>query len=190
MISLIGPGGSGKSTCGRLLAAELGSTFIDLDQEFISRIGDIAQHIARQGYKSYARCNVSLFLSIEPHLQAQDVLVLSSGFMCYNINIHQDYGACRDQILNHDRTYCILASHEFIQCIDETVRRQMQRPYLKTSPDRQREIIMERYPLYGGLTVKHVENWGNPIRAVNLMIADIRANKLLERTPLRGATQL
>ena len=40
-IFLIGPGGVGKTTAGAELARQLGCAFVDLDQQFMARVGQI-----------------------------------------------------------------------------------------------------------------------------------------------------
>lgn len=53
-IVLIGMPGSGKSTVGKLLAEELGMTFIDTDEEIIKRQGrEITQIFAQEGEKAF-----------------------------------------------------------------------------------------------------------------------------------------
>jgi len=42
-ITLIGPGGAGKTTVGALLAERLRIAFVDLDYRFADRSGDISQ---------------------------------------------------------------------------------------------------------------------------------------------------
>ncbi len=185
MIALVGPGGSGKSTCGSLLAAELGSVFVDLDHEFLSRIGHIGKHIDSHGYASYARSNVLLYLAIKSELSDDDVIALSSGFFCYNEDVDQGYGPAKDELLKHPHTYCILAAHDFERCVVETVRRQMSRPYLDTSANRQREIIRARFRIYGSLPVRHVENASAPVNAVKVIRSDIRGDKPLQATSLQ-----
>jgi shikimate kinase len=49
-IFLIGPGGVGKTTIGRLFAPLLNLQFIDLDEEFCTRIGSVRSHLDRYGY--------------------------------------------------------------------------------------------------------------------------------------------
>lgn len=44
-IHLVGPGGAGKSTVGHALARRLGVAFIDLDEEFKARTGDITTYM-------------------------------------------------------------------------------------------------------------------------------------------------
>ena len=90
-ITLIGPGGAGKTTVGALLAARLGIAFIDLDRRFAARAGDISEYITRFGYAAYARENVQTYRSLADDQQQACVVALSSGFMTYPLDIHPEY---------------------------------------------------------------------------------------------------
>jgi shikimate kinase len=64
MVRLVGPGGAGKSTTGALLAERLRVSFVDLDQYFSERAGDISEFIEKHGYGEYARENVESYCSL------------------------------------------------------------------------------------------------------------------------------
>lgn len=80
-IFIIGPGGVGKTTAGGELARLLGCPFVDLDQEFMARIGDIGGVIEGQGYLRYVERNAALFAAIVEDLPETAVVPLSSGFL-------------------------------------------------------------------------------------------------------------
>ena len=82
-VFLIGPAGVGKSTCGALLAADLGFTFVDLDAEFNRRVGNISEFIAQNGYASYCGRNAGLFEAVIAEHLSDAVYALSSGFLMY-----------------------------------------------------------------------------------------------------------
>jgi shikimate kinase len=63
-VTLIGPGGAGKSTVGAVLAEQLAATFVDLDQRFGARAGNISKYINCFGYQAYARENVETYRSL------------------------------------------------------------------------------------------------------------------------------
>jgi Shikimate kinase len=75
-ITLIGPGGAGKSTVGALIAKRLGMTFVDLDRRFGTRSGDISEYIDRFGYSAYARENVETYNSLAHQGSGQFVAAL------------------------------------------------------------------------------------------------------------------
>ena len=60
IIFIIGPGGVGKTTSGKILAKKLGYDFIDLDNEFMLRVGNIAEYCKNPGYREYCRANSRL----------------------------------------------------------------------------------------------------------------------------------
>ena len=51
MITLVGPGGAGKSTVGALIAERLEMPFVDLDHRFRTEVGDISDYITQFGYR-------------------------------------------------------------------------------------------------------------------------------------------
>jgi shikimate kinase len=55
MIRLVGPGGAGKTTAGQALANRLGIPFVDLDEQFGLRIGDISAYLTAYGYEAFHR---------------------------------------------------------------------------------------------------------------------------------------
>ncbi|EPH0093478.1 shikimate kinase [Pluralibacter gergoviae] len=85
-IFLIGPGGTGKSTVGKILAPLIGYITIDLDSEFCHRIANIREYIKSHGYESYLEQNAALFnrLLIE-QAGHKTLFILSSGFLSTDI---------------------------------------------------------------------------------------------------------
>ncbi len=79
-VFIVGPGGVGKTTSGIILADKLGFCFIDLDQEFCTRIQNIGEYIKNNGYEKYCYTNSELFYSILKSAPEDFVFVLSSGF--------------------------------------------------------------------------------------------------------------
>lgn len=85
-VFLIGPGGAGKSTVGKILAAKLGYMAIDLDDEFCERIMNIWAYIKRHGYESYLAQNAVLLPELlSEYRQNNVVFILSSGFLSTDI---------------------------------------------------------------------------------------------------------
>lgn len=80
-IFLIGPGGAGKSTVGKILSATLGYNLIDLDDEFCERIMNIRDYIRSYGYGSYLEKNSALLEGLLNQRSGDNILfILSSGF--------------------------------------------------------------------------------------------------------------
>jgi len=155
-ITLIGPGGAGKSTVGGLIAARLGIAFIDLDHCFANRAGDISEYINRFGYDAYARENVETARLLLHEGTDRRVIALSSGFMTYPHNIHREYARLRREINRSPTTFVLVASLNRDRCVAETVRRQLGRPFVRSAAKEQ-AVIRERFPVYVGLPVQKVE---------------------------------
>jgi shikimate kinase len=152
-VTLIGPGGAGKSTVGTLLAERLGLACIDLDRRFAERYGDISDYIRRYGYDAYSRTNVATYCSMsdEPCVAA-----LSSGFMTYPPTVHPEYARVRSEIETSPTTFVLIPSLDREQCVQETVRRQLARPFARTAVQEE-NVIRERFPLYMALSAPKVE---------------------------------
>ncbi|HCD3191521.1 TPA: shikimate kinase, partial [Klebsiella oxytoca] len=86
IVYIIGPGGAGKTTTGRLVAELLGWTAIDLDQAFCQYIMNIRQFIKQFGYEKYVIRN-SLLLNelLVERTGLKSVFILSSGFLSTDI---------------------------------------------------------------------------------------------------------
>lgn len=174
MIRLVGPGGAGKTTVGAVLAEVLGCAFLDLDQDFAVRFGDIDEFISSEGYEAYARDNVETYLAIE-RSAFNGVLALSSGFMTYPTDVHLLYVRIHEDIARSPTTFVLLPSVEFDACVAETVRRQLARPFGTRTVAREESVIRERYGKYLALPAAKVETM-NPPRAV---ATEIRAKLCL-----------
>ena len=78
-ITLMGPGGAGKSTVALRLAERLRIRAVDLDRLFAECAGDISEYINRFGYDVYARQNVETYR-----------LMLQEGTEGTVVRYHQD----------------------------------------------------------------------------------------------------
>lgn len=78
---LLGFRGSGKTTLGRLLAAEIGADFVDLDDLWEARTGEtILRHVAEHGIASFRRGEAALLAEVEAELQrAGRVTIVATG---------------------------------------------------------------------------------------------------------------
>jgi len=170
MIRLVGPGGAGKTTAGRLLAQRLGVPFVDLDKEFVANEGDISRYLNSHGYDTYARRNVDVYLTSATMVAPEAVLVVSSGFLTYRSDIHPEYESCRRDIASSPSTFVLLPSFEFEACVAETVRRQLLRPFAR-SAEREEQVIRTRFPVYMNIPATKVET----MRPVGEVIDEIVA---------------
>ena len=146
-ITLIGPGGAGKSTVAALLAERLGVAFIDLDRRFAHRAGDISEYINRFGYDAYARENVETYRVVLQERKDRCVAALSSGFMTYRRDIHPEYARLRRDVEQSPTAFVLIPSLNYGLCVAETVRRQLARPFagLQTKEE---AVIRERFRVY------------------------------------------
>ena len=172
-VTLIGPGGAGKTTVGVLLAERLATTFVDLDQRFRERAGDISEYLNRCGYHAYARENVDAYLSI----QDAGVIALSSGFMTYPRDVHPCYPRLRESIDVSPTTFVLLPSLDRNVCVAETVRRQLARPFARSAAD-EAAVIRERLPIYVGLRPRKIETMRPLSEVVDEVAAAIQRERV------------
>ncbi len=173
-ITLIGPGGAGKSTVGGLVAERLRVPFFDLDQHFRTRAGDISDYINRFGYRAYARENIEAYRALTREAAGRYVAALSSGFMTYPSDIHPEYAALRRQIERSPMTFVLIPSLNREICVAETVRRQLERPFARPA-EREEAAIRERFPIYVGLRPRKIKTLRPLAAVVDELLAAVRA---------------
>ena|ERR1041384_508014 len=170
-IRLVGPGGAGKSTVGRLLAERLAMNFVDLDARFAERHGDITAFLKRYGYIEYARKNVEIYSSLDD--RAGDVIPLSSGFMTYPVHVDANYGQLRERIAHSPSTFVLMPSLDREACVAETVRRQLARPFARTR-DKEEAVARERFDIYVSLPARKVATMDSPLSIVEELLQLLR----------------
>lgn len=143
-IFIIGPGGVGKTTCGKLLANQLNYSFIDLDEEFIRQVGSISGIIDNNGYKQYYKHNSQLFFSLLKQDAGNKVFVLSSGFLTYNDDLTQKH---LEAIKNKGLSILILPSQSIEEAISIIVERQLKRG-LGLDSQKEEEKFRKRFSVY------------------------------------------
>ncbi|MGB5386715.1 MAG: shikimate kinase [Eudoraea sp.] len=87
-VVLIGYMGSGKTTVGKLLAKELGSEFIDLDDYIESSLNKKITHIFKTKGELYFRKNESELLNEILDDKRDLVIALGGGTPCYGVNMN------------------------------------------------------------------------------------------------------
>ena len=163
-VTLIGPGGAGKSTVGALIGPRLGIPFVDLDQCFRTRSGDIGAYIDRVGYHCYARENVETYESLLHDGSGPFVAALSSGFMTYPADIHPGYARLRHRIEESPTTFVLIPSRDSETCVAETVRRQLARPFSRSAAQEE-QVIHGRFGIYRNVGARQFET-NRPIDAI------------------------
>jgi shikimate kinase len=167
-ITLIGPGGAGKSTVAALLAERLSIAFVDLDRRFAERLGDISEYISRFGYDAYTRENVETYRLVLNDEAGPRVVTLSSGFMTYPNDTHPEYPRLRREVAHNPTTFVFIPSLAIERCVAETVRRQLDRPFAR-SRTKEEAVIRERFPLYVGLPARKIET----MRPLAVIVDDV-----------------
>ncbi|WP_173912304.1 shikimate kinase [Acinetobacter sp. Marseille-Q1618] len=171
-IHLIGLGGAGKTTTGKLLAKKLNIPCFDLDEYFIENVGDISQFINERGYEAYAKRNVELYVQLKQSLDKGEraILVCSSGFMTYAENVVPEYLQLKQDIENDPVTFLLMPSLDLEECIKIIVERQLKRTYLNTTAEKEEIKVRTRFDIYNNLscykvlTNRPVENFIDEIR--------------------------
>jgi shikimate kinase len=175
-IRLVGPGGAGKSTIGALLAKRLEVSFLDLDRHLEGRVGDISEYIGRHGYDVYARENIETYCSMFRGKSRPGVVALSSGFMTYARDIHPEYSRVRRELEEHTSTFVLLPSLDRDVCVAETVRRQIARPFGRSSVEEE-AVIRARFDIYMATPMRKIETMRPVAAAVDEIVAALALDK-------------
>ena len=168
MIRLIGPGGAGKTTAGVALARRLDIPFVDLDQQFANRNGNISQFLGTHGYQAYASRNIQVYLDTLASCPEEAVFALSSGFMTYGIEAYPAYPGIIQGIAGSRSTVVLLPAFDFEMCVAETVRRQLQRPFCRPA-EREEQVIRSRFGVYWRMPVMKCET----MKPVDVIVDDL-----------------
>lgn len=179
LVHLVGPGGAGKTTAGRLAAKTLGWPFVDLDECFMAELGDIAGCIDSHGYRQYAASNVALYRRLRAAASAPAVMALSSGFMTYAPGIADDYPALCASIEADPLTALLMPAWTLDACVASIVQRQLARPYLGGDAARETQRIRERFERYMALGCTRIQSDAPPdaVAAQIVRLAGLRAEQ-------------
>jgi shikimate kinase len=181
MIRLVGPGGAGKTSTGRALASRLGAAFVDLDERFMARVGDISSYLDANGYDAYTARNLEVYLEVLASLPEKSVMALSSGFMTYDRDAHPAYRHVVRDVLASSSTVVLLPSLDLETCVTETVRRQMRRR-LSRPAQREEQVIRMRFGVYCDLPARKIETMKPIDTVVDNLGAHLRPRIGLEPT--------
>ena len=137
-IILIGMMGSGKTTVGRLLAKQLGKTFVDSDEEIQKRIGVTIQHIFDvEGEPGFRQREAGV---IQELLQSDDLVLATGGGAVLDMQSRVE--------MRKNGTVIYLKSG--VHDLWQRTRHDRSRPLLKTADPRAKlhELFEQRNPLY------------------------------------------
>lgn len=181
IVHLVGPGGSGKTSAGPLLAQRLGWQFVDLDERFMSREGSIGASIEASGYRGYAKRNIAVYRAVKHLLGSPTVLALSSGFLTYPEDVDAGYPALRRSIEGDASTALLMPAFELEACVEIIVRRQLSRHYLPGNRTSEERRIRERFPMFMALPCARFRSDASPDETAAQIERFVRRRSHLEQ---------
>jgi hypothetical protein len=153
-----------------------GHAFVDLDRHLAGRVGNITEYIGRHGYDTYARENVETYCSLFRAAIRPGVIALSSGFLTYPPDIHSEYSRVRRELEQSPNTFVLLPSLDRDACVAETVRRQITRPFGRSSA-KEEAVIRARFEIYMAVPVRKIETMRPVAVAVDEIVAALSLEK-------------
>ncbi|MCS7089883.1 MAG: shikimate kinase [Verrucomicrobiota bacterium] len=137
-LTLIGFMGSGKTSVGRLVAAQLGFEFLDTDDMIAAEVGmSIPEIFRREGEAGFRQLERQIVRKLED--RCQTVISTGGGLPTYDDHL--------ERLKRHSLVVCLWASAETLY---QRVRHHDHRPLLQT-PDplgRIRQLLAQREPWY------------------------------------------
>jgi shikimate kinase len=132
--------GTGKTTVGRLLAAELGYEFVDTDVLIEEQHGPIAAIFAEQGEEAFRVVERKVAEELAPR---RGLVIATGGRMLLDAGIAALLGADAD-------VFCLVASPDVIYERVTADPSRIERPLLSVPDPRRRidELLAERRPQY------------------------------------------
>lgn len=147
LIFIVGPGGAGKSTSGRILADKLNYEFVDVDQAFCERIALIPDYVHQHGYKAYCEANSLLVDGLITQYPQKTVFPMPSGFL-----VHED---SPELVIKHKSllaqtgvSILLLPSLSLEESVQILVQRQLMRGFPDIKEEKERITAAKRYPKY------------------------------------------
>ncbi|MFA6423159.1 MAG: shikimate kinase [Patescibacteria group bacterium] len=146
IIILLGPGGVGKTTTGKVLAEKIGYAFVDLDQSFCDKIENIGTYIKKNGYADYCIKNSFLFKKLKKAIIKNTVIVLSSGFLAHE-GLNDIVLANYQEIKNYGTKILLLPSENMELSKKIVVSRQLKRGF-GLNKTKEELKFQSRYQIY------------------------------------------
>lgn len=144
-IFLIGPGGAGKSTVGKILSTLIGYQAIDLDDEFCERVLNIREYIKHYGYESYLEQNSMLLSELLKEYAEHNILfILSSGFL--STDIRSDIVENNKKLVSeHGRSVLLMPSRHYDEALKCILERQLKRGFALTKSSEEEKFRQRFY---------------------------------------------
>ncbi len=137
VISLVGMTGCGKTSVGRILAKKIGAAFVDLDDEIVSRHGEIKKIFSEQGEEKFRQIEYETLADIiENAVGELTVLSCGGGLVTYNDS--------RRLLCDKTTVVWIRRSADSV-AKDEKV---LMRPPVNGDIENYKRLLSERYPIY------------------------------------------
>lgn len=167
-VFIIGPGGIGKTSSGPFLSRFLKRPFVDLDAEFMARVGHIGNFIGTHGYAAYVCENSKLFFRMLDDIEAPHVMALSSGFLIPETEL-ETVAANRRAAREMGTSIMPLPHHAEIEAANIVAKRQAQRG-LGLNVVKEREKFLSRIDIYREIADRTAIYTGDPSQAANKML--------------------
>ncbi len=137
IISLIGMTGCGKTSVGRILAKKIGAVLIDLDDEIVSRHGEIKKIFSEQGEEKFRQIEYETLADVIENADGKlTVLSCGGGLVTYTDS--------RKLLCEKTTTIWIRRSADSV-AKDEKV---LMRPPVNGDIENYKRLLGERYPIY------------------------------------------
>ncbi|WP_128253723.1 shikimate kinase [Falsirhodobacter deserti] len=139
-VIFVGPGGAGKTTLGKQVAATLGFPFYDLDDMFCDQILNIRSFIGQNGYEAYSHRNGLLLAGFLEQAPSRMVAALSSGVLSKDM-AEPLRGCLVTLVRNSGDAFLVLPHPDDERAAEIVARRQVRRGFgLLYEPERQKYL--------------------------------------------------
>ena len=131
---------------GKILAEMTGYKLIDLDREFMEKIGNITTYIPEQWYENYCKQNSKLFYTLLEENTQDTIFVLSSGFLVHE-NLDTLTNKHKKTIKKEWLSILLLPSKSKGESTNIVVQRQLSRGF-GLNEERERKKFRKRFDIY------------------------------------------
>lgn len=137
IVSLIGMTGCGKTTVGRIIAGKIGAALIDLDEEIVSRHGEIKKIFGEQGEEAFRQIEYETLKSVINSSEGKFTILSCGGGL-------PTYKESRELLASSTTVVWLRRSAESVTA-DKTV---LMRPPVNGDINNYKRLLDLRYPIY------------------------------------------